>query len=534
MNNPKFFDLKSLGMSEDKQIFDWRAYWHIFKRRKFLIFISGILGGLAGLFIILSVVRKYESTTSILVEGSKLMTKEVRKVIPGVTANNEIAALTRYATSTACIVGLINTLGLTRNAEIHKTALDLNKQFPDRTLKEIEDLLFIDDIRKRIAVTSKGRDIVQISALDEDPETAYLMAKTLSQVFIQESQKRQLGSIRGAREFSEEQLAIYKDKLQKSQENLKKFQEGLLQNQMDDAAHDPKVLNRLKTEISTIEINIQSKKNRLRQLGKKLPANTLPRLQKTHLNVAMENDLFAKSRELAINLKTFNWNSPQILRINNDINRLRNQIRDSYRKQLRAAPNRVPTYQIEPILEQKMTQLDIRILQTQRDELQKLSGILETSIAKSPAQNITLQNLQQEVEQNRQIYLNFLNQARGTQIEEEVQRKDAEFRLQIMEPAKKPLYPKGLGRNIILLLSIFGGLGVGVGIVIGLEFIDQSVKDVHEVEKEFHLPVWGVIPNLDEFRISTWKREGMIYILLVFATAIAATLIVIIKKGNLL
>ncbi len=534
MNNPKFFDLKNLGLSEDKQIFDWRVYWHVFKRRKFLIFISGIIGGLVGLFIVLSVVRKYESTTSILVEGSKLMTREVRKVIPGVTANNEIGALTRYATSTACIVGLINTLGLTRNAEIHKTARELKKQFPDRTLKEIENLLFIDDIRKRIAVTSKGRDIVEISALDENPETAYLMAKTLSQVFIQESQKRQLGSIRGVREFSEEQLAIYKDKLQKSEQKLRQFKEGLLQNQMDDSTLDPNVLNRLKTEISTIEINIKSKENRLQQLSKRLPVNTLPKIQKNHLIIASENSLLTKSRDLAINLKTFNWNSPQILKINNDINRLRNQIRDSYRNKLRTSPNRVAAYQIEAILEQKMTQLDIKILQTQRDELQKLSDLLETNIAKGPAQDLTLQNLRQEVEQNRQIYLNFLNQARGTQIEEEVQRKDAEFRLQIMEPAKKPLYPQGLGRKIILLLSLLGGLGTGVGIVVGLEFIDQSVKDVHEVEKEFHLPVWGVIPNLDEFRVSTWKREGMIYILLLFATAIAATLIVIIKKGNLL
>jgi len=534
MNNPKFFDIRNLSGAAGPAVFDWRNYWYILKRRKWFVMIPGIIGGLIGLYVALSITKKYESSTSILVEGSKLMTSEVRKVVPGVTENDEISAITRYVTSTECIVDLITTLGLHRDPELHKAATKLHRQFPDRTLKEIEDLLFIEDIRKKISVKSKGRDLVLLSAVHEDPNTAYLLAKTLAQIFIQESQKRQLGSIRGVREFSEEQLAIYKDKLEQAEQRLKQYQKEILQKQMQNTTIDDNTLKRLKSEITSIEINIQSKANRMSQLRSTFPAGQSEQFRKSQQTIKLERQALGTSEDLAKNLATFEWNTPQILRLSDELNNLRGLIRNNYRQDLQLAAKDAPQYQFEPVIVLNMLSLDLKLLQKQKQTLERIVERSKARVSEGPTHTMILTTLKQDVEQNRRVYLNFLGQLRGTQIEEEVQRKDAEFRLQIVEPAKKPLYPQGLGRTVILLLSIIVGSGIGVAIVIGLEYIDQSIKDVAEIENTFRLPVWGVIPNLEDLQVSTWQREGMIYILVLFGTAIAATLIVIIKKGNLL
>lgn len=533
MHNPRIFDFKNIGLSGNRSSFDWRVYWYILKRRKWLIIVSMIIASLAGLYVALSIQRSYESSTSILIEGSRLMTRNLRQVVPGVTADDDVSKLIRYVKSSECIVGLIETLGLKKEPEIRSQAARLKAQFPDRSFEEIENSLFIDNIRKKITVTLKGRDLVQITATNKDPNMAFLMAKALADVFIQESRKRQLGGIRGVREFSEEQLAIYKNKLAKAEQKLQEFQEKILKNQMQGVDYDPATIKRLKSEITSIEINIGSKKKRLASLKSDFSSpNPLDRLKSVRLD-KLRAELLSKSKELIKKLRTFNWDSPQIIRFNREINDLRSEVNDIYVAQLNASLGRGSNNHAQTMVDLKMTELDIEILERQKRELRNLVAELERNISSNqPNYEVTLRNLQQEVDQNRQVYLSFLRQSRGTQIEEEVQRKDEKFRLQIIEPAKKPLYPKGLGKKLILLISGFLGFCIGIGIVLGLEYIDQSIKSVEEVEETLHIPVWGVIPNLDDFNTSVWKREGMIYVILFFATTIAVILIFIFKRGH--
>jgi uncharacterized protein involved in exopolysaccharide biosynthesis len=58
------------------------------------------------------------------------------------------------------------------------------------------------------------------------------------------------------------------------------------------------------------------------------------------------------------------------------------------------------------------------------------------------------------------------------------------------------LGPKIPSKRNILLLAIIAGLGVGVGLVYGLEYIDTSFKSVEDVEQFLSLPVIGTIPSM--------------------------------------
>ncbi|MFQ5754114.1 MAG: GumC family protein [bacterium] len=514
---------------------DWRNFWQILKRRKWYVIIPTILFGLGGFYKALSIIPIYDSSTTILVSGGKLITGSVRDVIPGVSISEEIAAVRRFVTSGECITQLINTLGLKKEPELHQRAVKLGAQLPDMTTKEIENMLFIEQVRNYIKVQTRGRDIVQISASHRNPHTAYILAKTLAQVFIDESQKRQLGGIRGVRDFSEEQLAIYEEKLRESEERLKLYQQGILKSQIDNSGAGRQTLERLKSDVAAMEVSIQDKQERLGFLKSKLVVRNFDpkRIMNSKIS-GLQKGLFSKIDDMMRMLNKFTWKDPQVIAYNRDMNEYRNRIRGEIENHVSAVYTEGDQGFRNMIVEWNMSSLDLDILTYEKNALSDLIRTLEKHMTRKPTHQMILNNLQQEVQQNRQLYLRFLEQSRGTQIEEQIQRKDAEFKLQIIDLAKKPLYPKGSSRLRLLGLTLLFGLGFGIAIIYAFEYMDQSYKNIDDVEKDLNLTVWGVVPNLQEFTASVWRRDGMMFLLVIFGTAIAATLIFIMKKGNLI
>jgi capsular exopolysaccharide synthesis family protein len=70
------------------------------------------------------------------------------------------------------------------------------------------------------------------------------------------------------------------------------------------------------------------------------------------------------------------------------------------------------------------------------------------------------------------------------------------------EPALFPSRPKVV---LILILSAFAGIALGIGLAFFVEYLDRSVKTIHDVEKVFELPALGIVPkgtglltNIDE------------------------------------
>lgn len=533
------FDLSNLGAQQagnDRPIFDWRAYWYLARRQKWFLIIPAIIFALAAFYYKLSVIPVYESSTTILVSDSKLMTGSLKRVVPGVTAQDEISVVKNYIMSAKCIAELINTLDLNIKPELNQRAVALAAQLPDMDVREIKSMLFIEQVRENLTVETRGRDVIKIAAEHENPQKAYMLTKTLAQVFIDEFQKRQLGGIRGVREFSEEQLSIYEEKLRAAEKKLREFKEGILHSQMDDLDMGQATLERFKSDITTLEVSIRDKHERVQALQNELTALAItPRTVESPAISTARRELFGKIDQLVNILSKFTWKDPQIIELNDDINRLRERIRtavaqnvdDIFGERNQAVKNL--------LVEWNMSSLDVEILDYERSAMSKMLTRLESSMTKGPTYEMVLKNLQQEVEYNRELYLNFLHQSQGTQIEEQIQRRDAQFKLQIIELAKKPLYPRntGLKHTLILACLPLVGLALGGGMVVGLDFLNHSVKDIQDVETEFDLPVWGVIPEIrDDSGNSVLHTLGTL-LLVVLATSVAATLIYIIKKGGL-
>ncbi|HAT4309013.1 TPA: capsular biosynthesis protein [Clostridium perfringens] len=69
--------------------------------------------------------------------------------------------------------------------------------------------------------------------------------------------------------------------------------------------------------------------------------------------------------------------------------------------------------------------------------------------------------------------------------------------VQIIQKAQLPEHPVSPNKKLNILIAFVLGLMVGVGVVLLLEYLDNTFKSREELEKTLELPIIGTIPDYD-------------------------------------
>lgn len=70
--------------------------------------------------------------------------------------------------------------------------------------------------------------------------------------------------------------------------------------------------------------------------------------------------------------------------------------------------------------------------------------------------------------------------------------------LQIIQAAQLPEHPVSPNKKLNILIAFVLGLMVGVGVVLLLEYLDNTFKSRDELEKALDLPIIGTIPDYED------------------------------------
>jgi succinoglycan biosynthesis transport protein ExoP len=152
----------------------------------------------------------------------------------------------------------------------------------------------------------------------------------------------------------------------------------------------------------------------------------------------------------------------------------------------------------EEVLKQQLQSLRNR-LQTEfdlaRSRFIKVDALLEsvkaTTIAEQGKEYQPFRKALADLETERMIYNQLSARLRQEIITLDVPRNPVEI-IDSAEPNRRPVSPN-LFMNV--LLSIFVGLGAGVGLAYFIEYLDTSIKTADDVERILGLPVLGQIPQ---------------------------------------
>jgi polysaccharide biosynthesis transport protein len=324
-------------------------------------------------------------------------------------------------------------------------------------------------LQKKLEVRpSRESNVINISYSGGNPEFAAAVANGFAQAYLDVNLDLKLAPARQYAAFFEEQTKQMRDKLEAAQKALSDYQQANGITTVDDRLDfETAKLNETSSQLTQIQALTTDSQSK-RQNAK---ADTVAEVMQSPLVNGLKADiarLDARLQESNINLGK---NHPQTQRTEAELATLKAQLETETRKITTSIDT---TYQVgkqrEGQLQAALAAQKTRVLtlNKQRDELNVLRRDVET--AQRAFELISQRSSQSNVEsQNSQTNLALLNAAAAP-----------------TEPSRPRVF-------LNVLVSIFLGTLLGVGLALMLELANRRVRSADDLSEALDLPVLGTI-----------------------------------------
>jgi uncharacterized protein involved in exopolysaccharide biosynthesis len=501
----------------------------ILSRRRWLFFWSFIsilcLATVASFFI----PKVYQTSTTILIERDSI-----------------INPLTRGLATTSEMQERLRTIrqGILSRPIIEKVIkkLDLDKEV--QTPEEMDAL--IRKIQKQLDINIRGSDLFIISYSGSDPVQVKQLVETLTNMYIEENISAKRSDTYQAFDFINEQLQIYKKKLEESEKTLREFKEANLKDlqyrtsvtsvtQSEGGSKEVQVssgpvvggllgggaqnanlakLEQYQNSLNEVEMSLKPLYTKLENLKKQLatedPVIIIP---STSASPATSDPaqirLKELENELASLLTKYKDQHPDVIRVRAEIEEVKKQVRKS---------DKSPTInwnaaQFNPVyqnLSQEIskTEFEINTLERRRDDLQKKIEEYNVKVKTIPTIEQEYIRLTRDYKVNEDIYQMLLRRLEEARISKELEVKEKGTTFKIIEPAIVPLKPSSPSQLLVILMGLVGGLGVGLGAVALVEITYRPFNDQKEAESYLEVPVLATIPRILTDEDIRWRRRS--------------------------
>ncbi len=228
-------------------------YLKIFFRNKWLIIGGAWIGLVIGTVFSLTLPPKYESSSVILVQEEKA----INPLMQGLAISSSVEV--RMKTIKEQLLGWNSLVSLTKKLNLDRHA---------NSAKEFEKLIL--GLRNSIIVQVRGNNLIRISYIGESPRETQLIAKTMTDILLEENMRAQTKETDVAINFITEQLDLYKRKIKESEaadleDQLKKL--------LVDSTEEHPMVKELRQKISTVKKELASGEYEVSVAGK--PVNSV-------------------------------------------------------------------------------------------------------------------------------------------------------------------------------------------------------------------------------------------------------------------
>ena len=400
-------------------------YLKIFFRNKWLLISAAWVGLVIGIVFSFILPPKYESSAVILVQEEKAM----NPLMQGLAISSSVED--RMKTIKEQLLGWNSLVSLTKK-------LNLDREISSQ--KDFEKLIL--GLRNDIQVQVRGQNIIRISYTGKNPQETQLIAKTMTDILLEENMRAQTKETDVAINFITEQLALYKRKIKESE--VADFEDQLKKLLVDSTEEHP-LVKELRQKIATAKKELASGEYEVSVAGK--PVNSAAA-------EALRKELDKMTKEASDDLTTSQQNS------------------------------NIPT---DP----------------------------NTAIYKLMLMDKVDSALARDTKVNENIYNLLLQKLETAKITQRLEASKEGTRYTIIDPPRLPLSPSRPNKPKVILLGIFAGTCLGVGLIFSREFLDNSILDLEEAKAILSIPILGAISRLttqDEINKEKAQQKRLITI----------------------
>lgn len=318
--------------------------------------------------------------------------------------------------------------------------------------------------------------LIEIHYRHQNKELARKIADTWADAYIKNIYESRAEANKKASQFLDKSIAGYKLKLREAEERLLNYRRS---NQVLDFGEKENTvserlaaLNQLLLQAETDRKNAQLAYEMSRGVA---DISTVPEIQRDPIAQELNKkitDLRQQREQLLVEF-TPEW--PAVKKVTQQLEQLEGELRASHQRILTTIENQYRA------ATQKEDGLRKAFAQQRAETMQQNEGAISAKM------------LQQEVDTNREMLANLLKSQQGVEVSTAGLLKDA---IRVTKHAALPQVPVAPKRTQNILLSALLALIAGVGLVLFLDYINNKIESVEDIDRYMKLPALGVIPML--------------------------------------
>jgi capsular exopolysaccharide synthesis family protein len=482
---------------------DFRVYWNIIKRRKWMIILPLFIVPPLVAFGISLQKPTYEATATLLIDPVNPKILNIEEVLQPDGSISYYQTQYNLIRSRVIVERVIDTLNRQQasSEEIQSMGIiDVITDFPKTALRiikeritgkgstlpvdaaEVERRKKIVELQKAIEVYPVGNTrLVKVVVSGTDPHEITAQANTLAEVYVTQNLENKLEASKKARIWLAKEVTDLKEALRNADLALQDFlkSRGFWPSNLDEkqgvsleSFSDLKeAYAATKTQRTTLETQLIELEKLLKQSRER--PQSLARTLKNPLIESLQQRYAGLEGELTILLKSFKEKHPKIIAIQAQMAQIESKIDAEVQK----AIDSIKTEYNIILAREKVFEANINKEKTEAFKLNK--EMTEYSA------------LKRDVESKRALYQSMLSRLNETGVTEGLETNN----IRIVERALVPIEPVPSKKMIKLAVSIVVACSFGVGSAFFLEMLNKGFKNLDEVEQYLKIPLLGLIPH---------------------------------------
>jgi len=499
---------------------DLKHYGQLLWRRRGVILLCTVATLCATLIVLAFVPSQYESEVALMIEDNRLVSDELQKLMGGMMRTptpygvdeERMAKLVSRIRSRPFLERVIHMLKMDQDPVIRARAAVKCRKRPGVTVDEMAIRILVENLQSRISFARAGPGVYQVIVTDLSPENAQLLATWITELFVDMSGQDALERIRAAHEFGKEQLKIYEEQLDRSEDALERYQQSritrTLQPRMvryENLAIAEGLGRRVSDEAALARVRLKPYGAALavHGFGSEQPALLAdPEMAdlETSLTVALQNEI--RDRLAGTPTEVGDWPPPGAY----------STLRQGLLRQIEAvASRRYPTATpaaLDALSRYAFAKIDLNAQLRAAETLDNAIAVSRQQAEAAPGGEIELARLTEEVETNRRLLQSFQAQLVASDVSQAVEVTKLGLQIDIISPAPLPLKPSYPNRVKIMLAALLLGPLLGAGIAFLSEVTDPILRSMSDFARVVPEPILGTTPLLAKLRTRhSWLRR---------------------------
>jgi len=388
----------------------------------------------------------------------------------------------------------------------------------DGSLKEQEVPLFddfVENLRKTINVSPiRNTDMIEIKLTAPSPFEAAFLTNAVAFAYKEFNQTQSQTEVRQVKTFLKEQLDLYAEQLSRSEVALKDYKERekvvALDQETQELVQQLAEFEALYNEALT---DLESAQERLKyidaQLEKSKKEYDVENIFSDPYLTELKRQIAEKDAELislitqAVEIGVLDETRAEIERKEKQVEALKKKFKEEGARL--AAADFVNPIEFSGSLFQRKIEVEAEI-QALNPKVESLKSIVERyneQLDTLPEKSLRLARLIRNAQVDEKIFIMLQEKFQEARISEVGQLGN----VRIIDPAKEPKFPVKPKKKLNLILATLVGLGLGIGIAFVLEYMDNSVRTIEDIE-DLNLTLMGSVPVIKPEQSNGLLKRG--------------------------